>query len=252
MNRWHALLPNWAIFTVLTLIVVLNLISSYFQFYSISNAITLALIPVLLTSYFYKLKFMETVFFAIFMLYFCGIAFNLFPDFSLSEKLSESSFLGAYALMIFIMLGRLKHVKFEGVVTWYLVVVAIINTYLMYAMFANVKDYFNDSVVMTLAVSKGIMLLIMAFLAFAIYLSKETSQAIIFLTVVCCFAFADVLDFTTTMYVQFWVFEGFQKVLQGLGLFLLCIYTYNHQEYTKGVLTNDRTESIRKSKQLTA
>ena len=48
---------------------------------------------------------------------------------------------------------------------------------------------------------------------------------------VCCFVFADVLSFTTEMYVQYWVFEAFEKTLQGIGLLLFCVYVYNHQDY---------------------
>lgn len=252
MKRWHALLPNWAISITLILILVLNLISSYFEFFSISNVVTLVLIPMLLVAYFNKQKFMANVFFTIFFFYFLGGIFSVFDDFALSSKLSESSFLGAYALLTFVMMGKLRHVKFEGVVSWYLIIVLLINSYLMYAIFTNVHNSFNDSVNFSLSIGKGIVLLMMAFLAFAIYLWKETAQAIIFLVTVCCFVFAEVLRFTTTLYVQFWVFEGFQKTLQGFGLFLLCVYIFNHQELTKGVnsIRNTR-ESIAESNQLT-
>ncbi|MBJ7881700.1 hypothetical protein [Gelidibacter salicanalis] len=250
MNRWHALLSNWAISIMLALIVAINLVSSYYELYFISNAVILGLIPALLIIYFDKQKLMATIFCAILILYFVGLICSVPINFELSSKLSESSFIGAYALMVFVMIGKLKHVKFEGVVSWYLIIVLLINTYLMYAMFVNVQDSFNDSVNLTLSVSKGVLLLVMGFLAFAIYLSKETSQTILFLTIVCCFVFADVLSFTNSLYVQFWLFEGFQKTLQGLGLFLLYVYIFNHQESVKGIVITESAESITESNQL--
>ena len=232
MKRWHAILPNWAIITLLALIVSLNLISSYYALSFLTKAVTLATIPLLLTFYFAKQRIMANVFFVIFFLYFFGLFFNVFENFHLSSKFSESYFLGAYALLVFVMIGKLKHMKFEVLVTCYLIVVFLVNSYLMYLMFVAIKDSFEDNVIFTLSVSRGIALLVMAFLAFAIYLSRETSQSILFLTVVCCFVFSDVLSFISTMYIHFWLFEGIQKILQSLGLILSIMYVFNYQEIT--------------------
>ncbi|TXE07663.1 hypothetical protein ES711_09445 [Gelidibacter salicanalis] len=252
MDRWHALLPNWAIFTLLALIVVFNLISYHFQNEIFSNIISLALIPVLFGIYFFKQRIMANVFLTAFLLYFLGIVFTLDDTHILSAKFSESCFLGAYALLIFVMIGRLKHVKFEGLISWYLIVVVFINAYLMYTMFANVQGNLIDSVLLTLGIAKGVVLLVMAFLAFAIYLSKESTQSIIFLSMVCCFVFVDVLSFTTDLYIQYWLFEVFAKTLQGIGLLLLCVYVYNHQSYMNQCHIKEDPRPIEKSNQLTA
>lgn len=239
MKKWHALLPNSAIILMLVLIVLLNLISSYFEVSVLTKAMTLVIIPMLFLIYFYKQRIMANIFFTIFILYFLGILFNVIDQFSLSPKLSEFCFLGAYALMVFLMIGKLKHVRFEGLVSWYLIVILLINTYFLYMMFTVVQDSFKDSVILTLTVSRGIALLIIGFLAFAIYLSKETAQSILFLTIVCCFIFSDVLSFITSMYIHFWLFEGIQKILQAGGLLLFCFYVYNHQEIANALEGKD-------------
>lgn len=249
MKRWHGLLPNWAVIGMLTLIVTLNICSSYYGFSLITKLITLAIIPILFAFYFYRQRVMANIFFTIFTLYFLGMLFNALNHFSLSSKLSESCFLGVYALLAVVMIGKLKQVRFEGLISMYLVVILLVNTYLMYMMFTTVKESFIDSVILTLTVSKGIALLIMGFLAFAIYLSRESSQSIIFLTIVCFFVFSDVLSFITSMYIHFWLFEGIQKILQGAGLLLTCVYVYNHQEIANG-LRNKTTERISQSNKI--
>lgn len=233
MKIWHPLLPNWVISVLLALIIVLNLISSFYGLTNLAKVTALIVIPTLLIFYFYKQKLMANVFFTILMLTFLSILFKSVEGVDLFSKFSESSFLAAYALIVFVMLGKLKDIKFEGLVSWYLVLIVIVNTYLMYAMFASVKDSFQDSVILTLTVSKGVALLIMGFLAFAIYLSQESTQSILFLTVVCCFVFSDVLGFITTMYVDFWVFAAVHKILQATGLFLFVLYVYNHHQKPK-------------------
>ncbi|MCL8007463.1 hypothetical protein M8845_08490 [Gelidibacter japonicus] len=247
MKRWHALSPNWAITLLLVFIVSLNPICSYFGFSLVNKSMTLALIPILLTLYFNKQKIMANIFFIIFMLYFLGIIFNVFDHFKLSSKLSESCFLGAYLLMVLLMMGKLKDVKLEGLVTWYFVIVFLINTYLMFLLFVALKDSFQDSVILTLTVSKGVILLVMAILAFAIYLSKDTTQSIIFLMVVCSFAFSDVLSLITASYIHFWLYEGVQYILQGVGLILYCVYVYNYQEAANSVDGLKESKSIARS-----
>ncbi len=250
MERWHALSPNWATTLLLVLIVSLNLLCSYYGLSVVTKTTALTIVPIVLTVYFYRQKIMANIFSVIFMLYFFGILFNAVGHLGLSSKLSESCFTGAYLLMIFVLLGKLKDVKLERFVSWYLAVVFFISTYLLYLLFTGLKDSFQDNVILTLMVSKGVALLVMAFLAFAIYLSKETAQSIIFLIVVCCFVFSDVLGFITTSYIQFWLFEAVQRIFQSLGLILACIYVFNHQEAETNTNGRKVFKSISRSNQM--
>lgn len=233
MKQWHDLLPNWAIVLLLTLLIVLNFVASYFGISLILEVSTLMVIPLLMVSYFLSQKVMANIFFTVFVLYFLGVLFNGLDYLAMSSKLSESSFLAVYCLLFFVMIGRLRYIKLDGVVSIYLVLIILASSYFMYIMFATVKDSFSDSVIMTLSLGKGMVLLLLSILAFTIYLSEETVQTILFLIIVCCFVFSDILSFITTMYLHYWLFDGIQKILQGVGLLLLCIYVYNHQELAK-------------------
>lgn len=235
MKQWHGLLPNWAIVSFLALMVVLNLGASYLGFSILVKGAVLSVIPILMGSYFLRQKVMSTVFLTVFVLYFLGVLFGELDYLAQSLKLSESSFLVCYCLLVFILLGKLKHIKLDNVVSLYLILILLASSYFMYAMFASVKDSFSDSVIMTLSLGKGLVLLLLSILAFTIYLSQETTQTIIFLMVICCFVFSDILSFITSMYVHYWLFDGIQKILQGVGLLLLSIYVYDHHQLAKSV-----------------
>lgn len=250
MERWHALSPNWATILLLVLIVSLNLLCSYYGLSVVTQTMTLTIIPTLLMVYFFRQKIMANIFSLIFMLYFLGIIFNAMDHISLSSNVSESCFTGAYLLMVFVLLGKLKYVKLERFVSWYLAVVFFISTYLLYLIFIGLKDSFQDNITLTLMVSKGVALLVIAFFAFAIYLSKETAQSIIFLMVVCCFVFSDVLSFITTSYIHFWLFEGVQKIFQSIGLVLSCIYVFNYQEIATRVERRKAFKPISRTNQV--
>lgn len=250
MNIRRALLPNWGIIVMLMLIAVANLISSFYELPLLLKTLTLVIIPIILLLYFYKEKSMANIFFVTFILIFCGIAFSIFENSLLWSKISEASFLGAYGLILFVMIGKIKHIKFQGLISVYLLTILAVNAYFMYVMFTSVQDSFQDSVIFTLTVSKGVALLLMAFLAFAIYLSKETLQSIIFLTVVFCLVFSDVLRFLTAMYVDNWLFSAAYNILQAAGLLLFCIYVFNHHQKQKRVLLNEFDSSAEASNSL--
>lgn len=228
---------------MLALTIVFHFTSSFHGLSILAKTMTIVIVPALLLVYFYKEKIMANVFFAILILAFMGSTFSAFGGVALFSKFSQSSFLGAYVLIVFVMLGKLKEVKFEGLVSWYLMLILIVNTYLMYVMFASVKDNFQDSVVLSLTISKGIALLIMGFLAFAIYLSQESAQSILFLMAVCCFVFSDILAFITSMYVDYWVFAAFHNILQAMGLFLFVLYVYNHHQNKKVVVKIEKSNA---------
>ena len=230
MKRWHALLPNRAILLLLSSIVMIYLISSYFGLLVLNNAVTLAIIALLLMVYFYKHPSMSTVFLTIFVLYLFGIVFKIFQDFTLSYKLSETCTIGVYALMLFILVGKLKKIRLDGIIWSYLMLLLLVNSYLLYQTLSSVTDNFQDSVSLTLTASRGVVLMIMTLVAFAVYLHRESSQSILFLTMLCCFVFSEALNFITSVHVHYWLFEGLQKICQAVGLMLLCVYVYNHEK----------------------
>ncbi|WP_027126690.1 hypothetical protein [Gelidibacter mesophilus] len=251
MKKWHAFLPNWGISLFLILLIVLNLVSSFFELSILVKTITLLIVPILFLIYFFKQKALANVFFTILIFAFMGIVFSAFDGLELFSKFSESSFLGAYVLLVFVLIGKLKDIRFEGVVSWYLLFIFLVNAYLMYVMFSSVQDSFKDSVIFTLTISKGIALLIMGLLAFAIYLSQESEQSILFLTLVCCFVFSDVLNFITTMHIDFWAFAAFHKILQSIGLLLFVMYVYNYHQQVKIGVKPNKSNAVASTNQVT-
>lgn len=220
--------------------VVVNLISYYSGFSYLSNVVTIALIPGLLFIYFSKQKIMSSVFILMFALYYLGMIFKvLLKDVSLSSELSQACVIASYSLLVFIMMGKLKHVRLDGLVWSYLVMLLLVNSYLMYQMVSTVTESFQNNVSLTLTVIQSVVLMVMMVLAFAIYLSKESAQSILLLTFLSCFAFSDALGFITSLIIPFWLFEGAQNIFQGLGVLMLCLYVYDLQETVLHFPTKD-------------
>lgn len=234
MEKWHALFPNWGISTLLALIVSLHLLSSFYGLTTLINLGRLVLIPLLLLIYFYKEKVMANVFLTILLLTFMGTVFSVFDSPSLFLKFKESSYLGVCVLLIFVLIGQLRDLKFDGVVASYLALVVLVGVFLMYVVIASIQHRFEDNVIFTLTMGRMLALPILGLLAFVVYLSRESAQSILFLSVVCCILFSEVLHFITALYLDYWVFAAFQRIFEATALLLFIMFAYNHQQRPKG------------------
>ncbi|HNU59475.1 MAG TPA: hypothetical protein PKI08_05950 [Aquaticitalea sp.] len=161
--------------------------------------------------------------------------------------------MGGYLLLVFVLFGKLKRIRYEGLVSIYLVCVLLLNVYLLYVFYDAVKESLAD-VNLALFIAHGIILIVMSFFAFAVYLSNETTQSIVFLIMVFGFVFSDVLNYICKLYVYHWAFEFFGNMLYLASLGLYYVYVYNHHKIVK--IKPHRTISedfvIREGKRLTA
>lgn len=220
--------PNVVLVFILLMLLLSTTMATYFDMVIVSMTVKLITVTILLTFYYCQLHKMATVFLTIFLTFFIADALTIFSFGEVAFKLSKLLTIAAYLLLIFVLLGKLKRVKFEGLVTVYLVLVLVLNSYFLYTLYGVAKDNFVDKINMILYICHGITLIAMTYFAFAVYLSRETAQSITFLLMVFCFVFADVLDYICNLYVYYWVFEVFEAVLHTSGLFLFYKYVYDH------------------------
>ncbi|MGJ8593697.1 MAG: hypothetical protein ACSHXF_14190 [Aquaticitalea sp.] len=230
MNKVSTGISVYILVFLVVAVVVVNGVAIYFENTMIPNITKVTSILILLSSYFIVRNRMANVFLTVFLFSFLGDVFNVFNLGDLSSKLSTTFYLGSYSLIIFVLLGKLRRIKYEGLVSIYLIIVLFLNTYFLYVLYGVVKENFSDDVNLVLSICHGITLIAMSFLAFAVYLSRETTQSIIFLVMVVCFGFSDVLFYICDLYVYFWVFEFAANMLHLTSLLLLYTYVHNHHK----------------------
>nr|WP_321224606.1 hypothetical protein [uncultured Psychroserpens sp.] len=220
--------PNKALVVVLFSLLLCTTLAIYFDMAMFSQMVKLITVTVLLTFYFCQLNKMANIFIVTFLVFFIGDAFSVFGFGDITSKLSKVCYIGAYLLLIFVLLGKLKRFKFEGLVTVYLAIVLILNSYFLYTLYGVAKSNFVENTSLMLYIGHGIILIALTYFSFAVYLSRETAQSITFLLMVFCLVFSDVLYYVCSMYVYFWVFEVFENMLHTAGLFLLYKYVFDH------------------------
>ncbi len=253
MKQVYAGVPNGILVFLLLAIFLMNGAAVYLEDTLIPDITKLLGVIVLLTLFYRIRNRMANVFLTIFLFFFIGDAFSVFNFEVLSGKLATTFYLGSYSLLIFVLLGKLKRIKYEGLVSIYLIVVLLLNSYFLYALYGVVKENFSDNVNLILYICHGITLIALTFFAFAVYLSQETTQSIIFLVMVFCLVFSDVLNYISTLYVYFWVFEFMSNMLHLVSLILLYSYVFNHHKIIKAKSkTSLDTYILSNSERLTA
>lgn len=254
MRKVYAETPTVVFIILLFALFLMNGAAIYYEYDIIPNITKFISVLVLLTFYYTKRNHMATVFLTFLMFLFLGDTFSVFNFGELAGKLSKTFYLGAYTLLIFVLLGKFKRIKFEGLVFVYLILVLILNSYFLYAFYGVVKENFVDNINLVLAICHGITLIAMAFLTFAVYLSKESTQSILFLVMVFCFVFSDVLGYICNLYVYFWIFDFIANMLHVASLFLFFSYVQNHHKIIKSKrkLSPDHTYILKNSDHLTA
>lgn len=254
MRKLYADSPTGVLIVLLLALFLINGFAVYYDYQLIPAITKLIAVLVFLTCYFTKRSHMANVFLTFLMFLFLGDSFSVFHFGELAGKLSKTFYLGAYAMLIFVLLGKFKRLKFEGLVSIYLVLILVLNSYFLYALYNLMSASFTDSVNLVLFISHGIALIAMAFLAFAAYLSKESTQSILFLVMVFCFIFSDVLNYICDFYVYFWVFDLLGNMLHVASLFLFFSYINNHHKIIGRKVNEPVKQSLtlKNSNQLTA
>ena len=232
--------PNLILVVVLTVIVLCSAVATFFDSIMVPKTVKLITVTILMTFYFCQLNKMANVFLTVFLLFFIGDAFAVFSFGEVMLKLSKSMYIGAYLLLIFVLLGKIKKLRFDGLVSMYLILVLVLNAYFLYILYEVAKENFVDEVNLVLYVFHGITLIALTYFSFAVYLSKETGQSITFLLMIFCFVFSDVLDYINNLYIYYWLFEVFGRTLHIGGLFLLYKYVYDHHT----MVNNDKKMNI--------
>ena len=143
----------------------------------------------------------------------------------------------SYLSLLSFLIPKFKLIEFNKVITFYLLVVIMINMYFLYAVYQILKSIIPDSLELFLFGMKSIFLIVLVIIALGVYLNSETKLSILFLIMAMSFVFSDILNYVSQYYVYHWSFLMLDRVLHVIGLFFLFNYNieYNKVPKTKAV-----------------
>jgi hypothetical protein len=232
MRKLLDLSANKALIIILLLAIVFTSLGTYINNLFIPKATRLITVTILLTFYFCQLEKMKRMYLNIFILFFLGDALSVFDFGLLTIHISKVIYLVGYVMLMYVLIKKHEKISFEGHASIYLILVLLLNSYFLFKLFEIATENYIDIFSLALYVIHGVVLISAVFFAFSVYLNKETEQSITFLIMTFCFVFSDVLNYICNLYVYYWVFEMFERILHIFALFLLYKYVLNEHSET--------------------
>lgn len=224
MKQWIEISFNIVFFFALLLLIAFNVFAVFIEDVVILESSKPLFIPTFLIFYFIRNKF-SNILFVLFLLtsFFGDTAFAFVSDGAL-EKSSNLMYFVSYMCLIVIIISKFNFTKIDKVVGFYLLFILSINAYFLFTLYNVLKTIIADSSEVLLFALKGASLIVLLFVSFAVYLTKESKLTILFLMLGLCLFFSDMLNYINIYYISDWRFVAFDRVLHAIGLFFLFNY----------------------------
>lgn len=223
MNKLITISLNKLLLALIILIFV-NVIAFSTNNNLLIQTILALVIPVFLIFYFLKNKVLGIVFSSFLIFSFLGDTSSLFFSDDMITKTSSILYFLSYMYLIIMIAPKFKFFELDKLIAAYLIGVFSITLYFLNVFYNIVNAVLPDTLEVMLFGFKSLILIILAFLAFGVYLNTQSKQSAVFLTAVICFVFSVILNYINIYYLYDLNFLFIERILYVIGLYLLFSY----------------------------
>jgi hypothetical protein len=224
IENWIKKYPNKMFLCILFVLMLINVIATIGANDLFQQLTKPLFVPVFLIYFLLRNKQISISVFAFLLFSFIGDFTSVFTYSLMLVNISSLAYCLSYSFLIIAVASRIEKLELDKVISSYLVLVFLINAYLLYILFDVIKYYIPDSIEVTLFGIKSTALIALAFVSFVDYLNSQSKVSILFLIMVLCFVFSDILHYISTYYLYNTGFVMLDRVLHLLGLFFLFSY----------------------------
>ena len=224
MKTWFKLTFNSVFFGALILLIAINVIGFVIKDALIMQTAMPLFIPVFLIFFFVKYKSLGIAFIAFLVFSFLGDMSSMFLAQETLIQTSSILYILSFLYLIIIAIPKFKLHHLDKIIGVYLIVVFMISLYFLYTIYVLMKAIIPNQTEVLLFGIKSLTLIILGFLAFAVYLNTQTKQSVLFLTAVVFFSLSAILNYINLYYLYNWSFELLQRVLYAIGLYVIFKY----------------------------
>ena len=224
MKNWFEISFNKVLFFALLLLIALNVFAAISEVSVVLESIKPLFVPVFLIFYFIKNKLSNVVFVLFLVTSFLGDLTPVLLESAVVEKSSNLMYFISYLCLIVIIATNFKWGKIDKVIGVYLLFIFLINSYFLFTLYSILKTIISDSTEVLLFGLKSVSIIVLLFVSFVVYLTKESKISILFLILGLCFFFSDVFNYINIYYLYDWRFVMLDGVLHAFALFFLFNY----------------------------
>ena len=233
MKNWFEISFNEVLFFALFLLIALNVFSAISEVNVVLEFVKPLFIPVFLICYLIKNKLSNVVFVLFLMASFFGDVVPVLLESASVEKTSNGMYFISYLCLIFMIATNFKWGKIDKVIGAYLLLIFLINSYFLFTLYSVLKTIISDNTEVLLFGLKSAAVIILLFVSFGVYLTKESKRSILFLMLSLCLFFSDVFNYINIYYVYDWRFAMLDGALHAVGIFFLFNYIIEANKITE-------------------
>ena len=227
-------------FFALLLLIALNVFAVVIEDSVFLEATKPLFIPVFLIFYFLRNKIPSLLFVLFLISSFLGdLAFS-FITINDIEKVSNFMYFISYLCLIGIIISKFRLAKIDKIIGAYLLLIFLINSYFLYTIYSILKTIISDSSEVLVFGLKCTTLIILLFVSFIVYLTRESKLSILFLMLGLCLFFSDVLNYINIYYIYDWRFVMLDRVLHAVALFFIFNYMSESSQIVKKVVLKEK------------
>ncbi|WP_445738083.1 hypothetical protein [Mariniflexile sp.] len=224
MKTWFKLSFNSVFLGAFILLIAINIIGFVKQDALIMQTAMPLFIPVLLIFFFVKYRSLGIMFVSFLVFSFLGDISSMFLAEDSLIQTSSILYLLSFLYLILMVVPKFKFHHLDKIIGIYLLVVLSINLYFLYTLYIVMKAVIPNPTEVLLFGIKSLTLIVLGFLAFAVYLNTQTKQSVLFLTAVLFFSLSAMLNYIGMYYFYNWSFDLLQRILYAIGLYVMFKY----------------------------
>ncbi|WP_445735519.1 hypothetical protein [Mariniflexile sp.] len=224
VKTWFKLSFNSVFLGAFILLIAINIIGFVKQDALIMQTAMPLFIPVLLIFFFVKYRSLGIMFVSFLVFSFLGDISSMFLAEDSLIQTSSILYLLSFLYLILMVVPKFKFHHLDKIIGIYLLVVLSINLYFLYTLYIVMKAVIPNPTEVLLFGIKSLTLIVLGFLAFAVYLNTQTKQSVLFLTAVLFFSLSAMLNYIGMYYFYNWSFDLLQRILYAIGLYVMFKY----------------------------
>lgn len=156
----------------------------------------------------------------------------------------------AFIQLIVLMLPKFNFIQVDGLIKAYLLMLFGVTVFFLKVLYDFVGIDFLNNIEAMLFTIKCFMIMILNFIAYAVYLHVQSKKSVLFLIATVCFGFSCLLDYLIFSFSNTWSFIMLNRIIYLLGIYFIFRFLI---EENKGTLnpTNEVYEDFSKDRILT-
>jgi len=229
VKNWFKITFSKVFVYALVFLIAVNVVGAITEDAFIMKTVKPFFIPVFLTFFFIKYRYLGIAFISFLLFSFLGDLSSVFFSEDVLIETSSVLYVLSYLYLLIMIAPKFKLLEAKALIGTYLLGVFLIAVYFLYVAHGFLSVVVSNKSEVLLFVIKNFTLIVLIFVSFGVYLNTQSKQSALFLTAVVFFGLSVLLNYVKLYYLSSWSLELLDRILYATALYVMFIYIMNRE-----------------------